>query len=452
VNLDHLRIKQAPISVGAMAEYAYDPLLEAQMLALTRYDGPVQLSKHVGDKLLVPRELPLSFKGTKDKRVSPKAEIAINCKYPPRNADQARILEESYQLLLKGKSHVLQASTGAGKTVLGVMLAAKLGLKTLVVVHKEDLMVQWRDAFKKFTHLTDGDIGTIQQGKCEVEGKQVSIGMIHSLSKEKYDESIYNAYGFLIVDEIHHLSAETFSIVAGLFNAKLRYGLSATPKRQDGKEFIFHAHVGPVAVTSTLITLPPKILVVKSNWKLPIVNWRINGSWVKIPLPHEAGKLGAVLVSLAKDQERNALIIRFAHQAYQKGRRTVVISDLARDKHLDALASLAVSAGIPETDIGFYVGGMKEKDLDISMGKKLIFATYGFIGEGTDIPWLDTAILATPRANITQATGRILREYPDKKEPVVVDIVDAASKILQGYYYARVKRYGDMGATMVQVK
>jgi len=452
VNLDHLRIKQAPISVGAMAEYAYDPLLEAQMLALTRYDGPVQLSKHVGDKLLVPRELPLSFKGTKDKRVSPKAEIAINCKYPPRNKEQARLIDESYQLLLKGRSHILQANTGTGKSFIGIRLAAMLGLKTLIVVTKEDLMKQWLDFFKQFTDLTDKDIGIIQQNKCQVEGKKVCIGMVHSLSKEKYPESIYDAFGLVITDETHHMAADTFSIVAGLFNAKLRLSLSATPKRIDGKEFIFHAHLGPVMVVSNASNTKPKVLVVKSNWKLPIVNWRVNGGWARIPLPHEPGKLGAVLVSLAKDQERNALIIRFAHQAYQKGRRTVVISDLARDKHLDCLHDLARIAGIPEADMGFYVGGMKEKDLEDATVKKVIFGTFGMLGEGSDIPWIDTLIMATPRANIIQSVGRIMREYPDKKQPVVVDIVDGASKILQGYYYARVKRYGEMGAEIVQVK
>jgi superfamily II DNA or RNA helicase len=96
---------------------------------------------------------------------------------------------------------------------------------------------------------------------------------------------------------------------------------------------------------------------------------------------------------------------------------------------------------VPDDEMAYYKGGMKKADLEKAKTKRLVFCTYGMTGEATDVPWWDCAILATPRANVTQAAGRVLREHPGKPKPVIIDIVDDDSAILEGYFKARLKQY-----------
>ena len=97
---------------------------------------------------------------------------------------------------------------GYGKTVIGLYLASKLGVKTLVVVHKEFLVNQWKERIKQF--LPYARIGKIQGSKIFVEGYDIVIGMLQSISMKEYPESTFKDFGFVIYDECHHLGAETF--------------------------------------------------------------------------------------------------------------------------------------------------------------------------------------------------------------------------------------------------
>jgi len=451
-------VNTAPLHTGAMAVYNYDPLIEARLVVQTKFDEIISLTKVVGEHLFVPRHLTYSM--GKDKR-STGTKVAWP-KFnppPPRHSEQARVLEESLALLKADKSHIAKASTGFGKTYIGATLAAKLGYKTLVVVTKEDLLgeKQWRGAFKKFAGLKDSDIGIIRQGKCEVSDKIVCLALVHSLAKDKYPKWIHDDFGFVIFDEVHRMGAATFSTVCGMFNSKLRYGLSAGASgkkgmmRVDLKDFIFESHIGPVSVIAEFIPESPKVLVISTPWKIPMVS---NGDAENpkiIPLPHEAGKVGHILVSLSKSSLRNQMVVELALKAWQRGRFVVVCSDLARDKHLDRLYGMAKAAGVPESDMGFYVGGMKEADREAAKKKHLVWATYGMVGEGTDVPWWDTMILGTPRANVKQAIGRVLREHPGKLRPMIVDLVDQESYVFSGYFKSRLALYNssEIGAEVI---
>lgn len=448
----HYFVKEKPLFVAATAVYPYSADFEAKFFATTRFGEPLNMSRRVGDKLHVPRQLCLYKDAKLDKRTTGTKISAINCKVGPRNDEQARIIEEVLELLKHDQDHILEASTGTGKTFVGLTVAARLGLKVLIVVTKEDLLVQWREEAKKFLNVTDADIGIIQQNKCQVKGKKIVIGMVHSLAKEKYPEEIYDEFGLVIFDEVHRMAADTFSIVAGLFNAKHRLGLSATAVRIDGKEFLFEAHIGEVKVHSKFVPMSPKVLAIDSGWLLPRVPKKVNGSWVTGQLHHEPGKLGAVLVAMSKSEHRNKIITKLVKKAYDKDRYTLVLSDLARAKHLNALAYMAHLAGVKEKDIGFYVGDMSEDEREETKTKRVVFATYGMTAEATDVPWWSVAVLATPRANIMQPVGRILREYPDKPTPVVFDIVDYDSRILAAYFQKRCTQYTskEMGGTVTK--
>lgn len=448
----HYYIADKPLWVGAMAAFPYSEKLYAKLWAEDKYTKePFNLGKRHGDLLLVPRELAINAHYGKDVRSDgPKVEFAVNCNAPPKNAEQERVFNQSLALLKAGKSHIVQASTGFGKTWLGARLAYTLGLKTLVVVTKEDLMEnenQWPGALKRFACVPENKIGIIRQNKCQVVNKLVVIGMVHSLAKEKYPKWIYDEFGLVIFDEVHHMAADTFQIVAGLFNSERRLGLSAGASskkgqmRSDGKDFVFEAHIGEVAVKAEYIAVPPKVLVLETPWKIPMVPRRVKGEWKSVPLPHDPGKMGHITSLIAKDPARNQMIIDLAIKAWKRGRYVVVFSDLARDKHLNHLHGLLVKEGVPEDDIGFYVGGMKDAEREAAKKKHVILATYGMTAEATDVPWWDTCILATPRSNVKQAIGRILREDEGKQRPIIFDLVDYDSRVCQMYYKSRANLY-----------
>jgi superfamily II DNA or RNA helicase len=148
---------------------------------------------------------------------------------------------------------------------------------------------------------------------------------------------------------------------------------------------------------------------------------------------------------LFRDNARNAMVVRACRSAYDKGRFIVVFSDYI--DHLERLYEAIRSSGIPARDLGMYIGtGVSKRDLDLALGKRVILATYGKMGEGTSIPWLDTCILAGPRADVIQPVGRIRREYENKQQPVVIDLVDDDSFVYKNYAESRARWYRSIDA------
>jgi superfamily II DNA or RNA helicase len=354
---------------------------------------------------------------------------------PPRNETQALKISESVTLLKADRSHIFQASTGFGKTFCALSIAQQMGTTVLVVVTKDDLMAQWKQAILTHTDIAESDIGFIQQDRCEYVGKKITLAMVHSLAKDKYGEDLKSYFGMVVFDECHRMAAETFSIACTLFSGKYRLGLSATPQRIDGKDPVFTSHIGPVLVRTSLLALEPQVYMVQTGWKPFHKIW------------YSQGKMMPVYSAMAKDPNRNELIVKYVKQAWAKGRRVIVFSDI-KEKHLKPLQLMAVEAGIPASDMAFYVGGMKESQREVAKTKKVLWATYSMAAEATDIPWLDTAVLATPRANITQPIGRVLREWEGKPDPIVIDLVDSGPEELRGFAGKRMSTYRTMKAVV----
>jgi len=142
--------------------------------------------------------------------------------------------------------------------------------------------------------------------------------------------------------------------------------------------------------------------------------------------------------------------VKYAKLAWSKGRRVIVFSDI-KGNHLKPLFTMAQEMGVPAEDMAFYVGGMSEKQREEAKTKKVLWATYSMAAEATDIPWLDTAILATPRANVTQPIGRILREWEGKPTPLIIDLVDAGPEELRAFAGKRTYTYRKMKASITNV-
>lgn len=318
---------------------------------------------------------------------------------------------------------ILSLPCGYGKTVLSLYLACCIKKKTLVIVHKTFLMNQWIERIEQFT---DAKIGRIQQSIIDIEGKDIVIGMLQSISMKDYDDDIFADFGMVIVDEVHHISSKVFSRALPKINTKHMIGLSATPEREDGLSKVFHWFIGPMLhVEKRKISTNVLVRIYKYSCNDPkfkekyqyVVNRRKN----MVALP-------ATLTNITTIDTRNRFIVHLVKECLKDPARQILILSGRLDQ-LDAFKALLP----PDTSMGHYIGGMKQAVLKESEAKRVIFASYEMASEALDIPSLNTLILATSRKNIEQSVGRILRKE-STTHPLVIDIVDKLNVFVnQGY-------------------
>lgn len=317
---------------------------------------------------------------------------------------------------------ILRAVTGSGKTVMGIDIALKLGLKTLVIVPRSSLMQQWIDRIMEFTNCKRSDIGIIRGPMREFKDKQFVVGMIHTLAQniQEMPERLYTTFGTVIFDEVHVVGAETFSTVCPAFISKYRIGLSATLRRGDGMESVFWWHIGPVLAQFNRLQAEPRIRIIPYRGQDTSHRGCVWGGNLN---------LGRYFNRVGNSKDRLELLRRFTVKLSNREHDIMVLSD--RINHLERLKGVLIQSGIDEAKIGMLTGKVKQLD------RKIILGTYGSAGMGVDIPRLSALILATPRAEVEQAVGRVLRQG----SPIIVDIVDTASYIMRGWYMKRRKFY-----------
>lgn len=327
---------------------------------------------------------------------------------------------------------VLSLPCGYGKTTVALAIAAKLGFRTMIVVHKEFLANQWRERIQQF--CPGATIGIVQQDKIQIDCDFV-IAMLQSLSLKEYTFDQFESIGTLFVDEAHHVCARVFS--QSLFKLCPRhvFGLSATPERKDGLTRVLHWFLGPTffAVERENQT-QVKVFPIEFDCKL----------FDQPPPCNKTGKVSLVhmITDLVENAERNQMIVTLIRKILrdEPSRQVLVLSD--RRLHCQFLQS-----HFPEIS-GLYMGGMKEADLTLTSTKKIIFGTFSQAHEGLDIPTLDTVILSTPKSDIKQSIGRILRETGGKKNtPKIYDVLDKWS-LLYAMYQKRRRVYKEGGFLM----
>lgn len=309
---------------------------------------------------------------------------------------------------------MVQAPTGWGKTVFACGVMAALQVPTLVVVHKEFLMDQWKERIQQF--LPDAKIGHIQGDVCDYKGKHVVLAMVHSLAQRTdYPLDMYSYFGMMLVDEAHRIGAVTWAPVPGMFPTRYKLALTATPRRKDGCEAAFEIGIGPIVFRGKELRLKPKIKKVYSDFGL-VVSPKLNPKLIKKQL---------LLKFLCASKKRNAQIVGLIGQAVMAGRKCLVLSE--RIQHLELLRDLLKETWKgpgPAPTAGMYIGGMKDSEYEESKECQILFATAQLVSEGFDLPALDTLFLTTPMSDVEQAVGRILRPSEGKKDPIVVDIRD----------------------------
>ncbi len=205
---------------------------------------PFPVYRESKKKLYIPRFYGLEIYGEPDDSLISEGK-KINLKFKGELREKQKPVVDKYMKHIKTKSSGLLAlHTGFGKTCLALNIISRLNLKTIIIVHKEFLLRQWIERIEQF--LPDAKVGKIQAKTVDTEGKDIVICMLQSLSMKDYPKDMFKEYGFMIVDEVHHLGAEVFSRAFYKVVTKYALGLSATIKRKDGLTKVIKWFLGDV--------------------------------------------------------------------------------------------------------------------------------------------------------------------------------------------------------------
>ena len=312
----------------------------------------------------------------------------------------------------QGSGGILQVPCGRGKTIMALKLVSLLKKKTLILVHKEFLMNQWIERINEF--LPTATIGKIQANVCDYHDKDIVIGMIQTMYNKTFPQEVYSQFGLTVIDEVHRIGSEEFSKTLLKTITPYMLGISATVERKDKLTKLLYMFIGE-KIYSEERKKGDEVCVrgieyYSNDEEFNAVECDFRGQ----------PKFSTMISKLSDYGPRNDFIVRVAHDLLDEnpeGQIMILGHNRSMLKYLyDAITHKQIAT------VGYYVGGMKQTDLQASETKQIVLATYAMAAEALDIKTLSMMIMATPKTDITQSVGRILRMKHDN--PVVVDIVD----------------------------
>jgi len=331
----------------------------------------------------------------KDKRV----EIPVV--FPKFRFDLRESQQDVYDII--DDNAVINAFVSWGKTFTALAIAAKLGQKTLIVTHTVALRAQWEKEIKKVFGVQPGIIGSGQHNL----SADIVVGNIQTLYKVK--DQITKSFGTLIIDECHHIPANTFNRLVDASYARYKIGLSGTVERKDGKHVLMPDYFGHTKFTPPKENfMEPTVEVIQSNIVF------MDGA--KIPWANRINDL--------VQQEEYGKLVSFLAAAYRaRGHKVLLVSDrvhfLKRVSETLGEACELITGEVPLKEREKKIQRVQDGEVNILLGTQSIFS------EGISVNPLSCLILATPVNNtplLTQLIGRVVREYPGKPSPVIVDI------------------------------
>ena len=363
-------------------------------------------------------------------------DVTFHGELTPQQLDAA-------EAILSHDNGVLCAATAFGKTVVGAWLIAARQVNTLVLVHRRQLMDQWRERLSAFLDLPPAAIGVIGGGRARPTGA-LDVAVIQSLNKKGVVADLVADYGQVIVDECHHLSAFSFEQVLKQVRAKYVVGLTATPVRRDGHHPIITMQCGPIRYRTDA----------RSQAEARPFDHRVvtRGTGFAMPVADVEPGIQAIYSALAVDSNRNELIIADVLAAVAAGRSPLVLTE--RTEHRD---SLGAALGESVATVFIMSGGMgakRRRAIAEAMAAtpteapRVIVATGRCVGEGFDDARLDALFLAMPvawRGTLQQYAGRLHREHAGKADVIIYDYVDHGVPVLARMHQKRLAGYRAMG-------
>jgi superfamily II DNA or RNA helicase len=310
--------------------------------------------------------------------------------------------------------------TGGGKTVCGLYIASQLKLPTLVLVHNTFLRDQWIERIKHF--LPHARIGLFQGESQQVEDRDIVVGMLQTISMKELPPKTFKNIGLVIVDECHHIASEAFSQAVPKITSKHMLGLSATPERKDKLMHVINWFLGPLLYQSdTGDKVDPGVFV-------EVYEFEEGDEKFNEIIYNQQGVMFTSLMinKLVEYEPRNKLLVELLKDVYDDSQRqTLVLTD--RVEHTKTLFEM-----LPKEiqDQACILSRSVKPDVraEWCATKKILIATYAMCKEGFDVATLNTLLIATPRPDVDQIVGRILRVEKSKRTvaPLILDVVDPA--------------------------
>ena len=403
---------------------------------LKKFDN-AGISYKIEDKRTKGQELNISFKGELRESQIPAAET-----------------------MLENETGILHAATAFGKTVVCCDMIARRGISTLILVDRADLMNQWIKRLEEFLDIDEelpeyqtktgrtrkrkSLIGNLQGAHDTLTGI-VDVAMIRSLKKKDGFHPKLKEYAQVYFDECHHAASDSAIEVLQEINAKYVYGVTATPKRGDGKEKINEFLLGPIRYRFTA----------KDRAEEQNINHLVYPRFTRTVKPHHLSKTpyGNDAYELIRNNDvRDEQIIRDVADCVQAGRTPVVLT-----KYVDHAKKLSERLKTYADRLILLTGanGTKARRAQVEELNKvddsdslILVGTGSLLGEGFDFPRLDTLFMATPVSGenvVEQYVGRLNRDYDGKENVIVYDYVDSHIPKFDKMYSARLKAYKKIG-------
>ncbi len=359
-------------------------------------------------------------------------DIDITSNIVPRNELQDKAIKH----MLSNTNSLMELQPGVGKTVISIKVISELKKKSIIIVHRDSLVDQWKTRFLEFTSLKDDDISCLRSKSFEEDlTKPIIISTVQtflSLLKRNYvnfvQELFKSEIGICIADEVHtSVAAPTFSQCSLYIPSKRTYGLSATPYRLDGNSDIIKFHLGETFkdedVSGTMI---PRVTAILCDFMIDVPKRSRYLFWTGV------FQRSRYLNILKNSEEFMKLAKMIIDKVERENRNTIFISE--RLKLIDELSDYVK---LKSDDVGIFIAGNKNDVLS----SKMVFSTPGKIRDGVDCPWKDCLIMTSPISNISQLSGRVIRSYKNKETPIIIDMVDIGCKVISSTFYKRKQYY-----------
>lgn len=354
------------------------------------------------------------------------------------------------EAMLAHDTGVLAATTAFGKTVIAAWLIARRATNTLVLVHRRQLLEQWVDRLSQFLNIPAGSIGRIGGGRRK-PGGTIDVALIQSLVRKGVVDDRVGEYGHVIVDECHHLSAQSFEQVARRAKARFIAGLSATVARKDGHHPIIFMQCGPIryrvnAKAQAALRPFAHMVIVRPTGFRASRGADLDPRKEFLSLTRE----------IVEDERRNRLICEDVIRAVREARSLLLLTE--RNQHLDTLAT-KLSGSVRHLVV--LRGGMGKKECEAVAERlariphdeeRVLLSTGKYIGEGFDDPRLDTLFVTFPiswRGTVAQYVGRLHRLHESKREVRVYDYADLDVPMLARMFDRRCHGYEAVGYKIV---
>uniref|UniRef100_A0A6C0F409 Helicase ATP-binding domain-containing protein n=1 Tax=viral metagenome TaxID=1070528 RepID=A0A6C0F409_9ZZZZ len=369
------------------------------------------------DHIFVPKHYGIAEFGlpSKTERDVPKTPAEF-WKFEGKIRDNQVEVVNSY-LTPEPRDGIISLQTGGGKTVCALYIASKIQMPTIVLVHNTFLRDQWIDRIKAF--LPKARIGSLQADVVDIDNKDITVAMLQSVALKEYPKGTFERFGLVIVDECHHIASEAFSRAVPKLTCKHMLGLSATPERKDRLMCVINWFLGPMLYKSdTSDKVDEKV-------KVEVYEFAGDEKYNEIIYNNSGVMFTTLMINKVVEYEpRNTMVAGLIEDlADEEGRQLLVLTD--RVGHTKTLFDL-----LPDhkKDMACILGRdvPAKTRAEWCASKKILIATYQMCKEGFDVATLNTLVIATPRPDVDQIVGRILRveKKGRKVDPLIIDIVD----------------------------